>query len=113
MKKIFNLLIMALSYAPIASISVAAHAKLGEMNGEDQSLILRKKLQTARSRLMPLGSRFSSIDQVIERSASITGLQGNDLEASVRADIELLIDHGILEIKENMLISGVPSAWGA
>ena len=112
MKKIFQLLMVVLGYAPIASISVAAHTKASEMKGEDQSAALRKELQLARNRLMPQGHFNFSLDQAVERSALITGLQGVDLEEAVRRDIQLLIDQGLLEVKENTLVAGTPSYHG-
>lgn len=111
MKKIFQLLMVILGYAPIASISVAAHAKASELKGEDQPAVLRKQLQAARNRLMPLGYSHFSVDQAMDRSAAITGLLGAELEESIRRDIQLLMDQGILEVKENMLISGVQSQF--
>lgn len=109
MRKLAKLLMIFLSYAPIASVAVAAQAKASEMDGEDQLLVLRKQAIAARNRLMPEGHSSISFQDLIKRYKNMTGLEGLELQQSMQKDIQILIERGALEVNEDSVISGSPS----
>lgn len=109
MKKILKILLIILSYAPIATVAAAAQAKANEMRGEEQNDILLKSLRAARYRLIPTGSIANTIENAKARYAKITGLNGEHLEKKMAEDIELLKQSGLIQNNETLIVSGTPS----
>lgn len=111
MRRIIKILLLLLSYAPIATVSVAAQAKVNEMDGEDQNTLLLKVAMQARSRLLPDGHTSVSYENARERHAKLTGLKGADLEQSLAVDLQTLIDRGAIRLEERGIVSAGPSQY--
>lgn len=111
MKRITKILMLLLSYAPIATVAVAAQAKASEMDGEDQNTILLNIARAARYRLLPDGHSSISYDNLHKRYREITGLTGVDLEQGLSVDIQTLIDRGSIRLDEKGIVSHGPSQF--
>jgi len=111
MKKIIRLLMVLLSYAPIATVAVAAQAKASEIDGEEQNLVLLKAFRKTRYRLMPDGLAAISIERAKKRYAKVTGLHGVDLEQSINQDIQFMLENGLIQINEKDIIPNGPSQF--
>lgn len=109
MNRIARVILVLLSFSPIASVAAAAQAKASEMDGEAQSVRMRTAIQSARFRLIPTGETAISQSDAIERYSNLTGLQGEELEKRMREDINLLRYSGLLQADEKMLHSEGPS----
>lgn len=109
MKRIAKIMLVLLSYAPIASVAVAAQAKANEMDGEAQTIKMRTAIQAARFRLMPSGKTSISAQQAAERYAAVTGLQGEELQQGMIDDLRLLQFSGYLQSDETNFVSQGPS----
>lgn len=111
MKKITRLLMALLSYAPIATVAVAAQSKASEIDGEDQNLVLLKAFRESRYRLLPDGQVALSIETAKKRYAKITGLDGVDLEQSMNQDIQFMVENGLIQLNEKGIVSNGPSQF--
>lgn len=109
MKKLIKLLLIVLSYTPIATVAVASQSKSSEIEGEDQNLILRKIVSEARSRVLPEGHALTTFEAALKRHAKVTGLQGQELKNSLLSDIELMIESGYIQVDEKMIVASSPS----
>lgn len=113
MKSVFRVLLAILSYAPIATVAIAAQAKASEVDGESQNQILIKNLQAARYRVVPMGPGDITHEDSKKRYADLTGLTGDELEANRNEDINLLVNHGLIQINEKGLVTMGPSMYAA
>ncbi len=111
MKRITKLLMIILSYAPIATVAVAAQARASEIEGEDQTMILIKASREARYRLLPDGVSRSSLEDVKQRYKELTGLAGTDLAIKMKEDLDLLLINGLVQLDEKELRSSGPSQF--
>lgn len=102
---------LLLSYAPIATVAVAAQAKASEIDGEEQNTVLLKAARAARFRLMPDGHTAISYENVQKRYAKLTGLKGTDLSRSIAIDLQILLDREAIQLNEKGIISGGPSQF--
>lgn len=109
MKQILRFVMVMLSYAPIATVAIAAHAKANELDGEAQNERVRENITGARFRLLPTRQMTSTIDAARIRYARLTGLQGDDLETAMARDINALANAGLLQFNEKYLVAGGPS----
>lgn len=100
-----------LSYAPIASVAVAAHAKASEIDGEDQNAVLLKSARDARFRIMPDGQTSISFENARKRYAEITGLDDSDVTEGMKVDLQNLIDRGAIQFDEKGILSHGPSQF--
>ncbi|RYZ84650.1 MAG: hypothetical protein EOP04_17605 [Proteobacteria bacterium] len=106
MKKMTRLMMIVLSYAPITSIAVAAHAKANEIDGEMQSTRLQSAERAARHRLIPTGEMGTTMLNAVSRYSQITGLVGEPLKQSMSLDLYLLKKAGLIEFDEKNILSG-------
>ena len=108
-KAYFGLLIVA-SYAPFASVAMAAESKLTNLEGELQQDKLRAQLQATRNALLPFGVSRMSLSESKKRfllmNPSMSGLEAEN--AFVRA-VLMLKESGLLFIDERNVLSGPPS----
>jgi hypothetical protein len=111
MRQITKILLLLLSYAPIATVAVAAQAKASEIEGEEQNAVLLKAARAARFRLMPDGHMAISYENAQKRYAELTGLKGNDLSKSMAVDLQTLIDRGAIQLDEKGMVSAGPSQF--
>lgn len=111
MKRITKILMLLLSYAPIATVAVAAQAKASEIEGEEQNTVLLKAARAARFRLMPDGHTSISYENALKRYTELTGLKGNDLSKSMAVDLQTLIDRGAIQLDEKGMVSAGPSQF--
>lgn len=109
MKPLLRLAMVILSYAPIATVAIAAHAKANELDGEAQNERVREPITGARFRLLPTLQMASTIDAARIRYARLTGLQGEELENAMARDINALADAGLLQFNEKYLVAAGPS----
>lgn len=109
MRKIAKVLMVLLSYSPIATVAVAAQAKANEIEGEDQNVKLIKSLQQARNRILPDGFMVSSIEDSKRRYGQLTGLDGQALTDNMKNDIELLLNNGLIQLNEKEILAHGPS----
>lgn len=109
MKQILRFVMVMLSYAPIATVAIAAHAKANELDGEAQNERVRENITGARFRLLPTLQMVSTIDAARIRYARLTGLQGEELEIAMERDINALANAGLLQFNEKYLKAGGPS----
>lgn len=112
MKRITKMLMILLSYAPIATVAVAAQAKASEIDGEDQNTVLLKAAREARYRLLPDGHAKISFENAQKRYGKITRLKGNELNEEMAFDLQLLIDRGAIQLDEKGIFSIGPSQFG-
>jgi hypothetical protein len=110
-KRITKLLMIILSYAPIATVSVAAQARASEIEGQDQTTILLKASREARFRLLPDGASRSSLEDVKQRYQDLTGLTGAESAIRMKQDIDLLLSNGLVQFDEKELRSSGPSQF--
>lgn len=111
MRRMMKLLMVLLSYAPIATVAVAAQAKANELEGEIQSFKLRQKIQGARFRLIPTYHMGTSMEAARKRYAEITGLKGKDLDLSIKNDLNKLSDEGLIQFDEKKIQAMGPSEY--
>lgn len=111
MRKLTNILLVILSYSPIATIAVAAQAKASEMDGQDQSVVLANSITAARQRVLPIGSSFSTMESARQRYKTLTGLDGQQLDDNLKADLNMLREKGILNFDEKNLVGHGPSIF--
>ncbi len=111
MKRITKIMMLLLSYAPIATVAVAAQAKASEIDGEEQTTVLLKAARAARYRLMPDGHSAISYENAQKRYTDLTGLKGNDLSKSMAVDLQILIDRGAIQLDEKGMVSAGPSQF--
>lgn len=111
MKRITKILMLLLSYAPIATVAVAAQAKASEIDGEEQNTVLLKAARSARFRLMPDGHTAISYENALKRYSELTGLKGNDLSKGMAVDLQILIDRGAIQLDEKGMVSAGPSQF--
>ena len=111
MKKLTKLLMLLLSHAPIATVAIAAQAKANEIKGQDQSEILKAMVRAARHRVLPDGHTTIGIDASARRYYEMTGLEGPDLEQNMIQDINLLMEHGLIQLDEKRIVSSGPSQF--
>lgn len=111
MRQITRILLLLLSYAPIATVAVAAQAKASEMDGEDQNTLLVKVTRETRHRLLPDGHTSISYENLNRRYTAITGLTGAELERSIASDVQTLIDRGSIRLNEKGIVSEGPSQF--
>lgn len=111
MKRITKILMLLLSYAPIATVAVAAQAKASEIDGEEQNTVLLKAARSARFRLMPDGHTAISYENALKRYSELTGLKGNDLSQGMAVDLQMLIDRGAIQLDEKGMVSAGPSQF--
>ena len=111
MRQITKILLLLLSYAPIATVAVAAQAKASEIDGEEQNTVLLKAARAARFRLMPDGHTSISYEKAQKRYIDLTGLKGNDLSRSMAVDLQILIDRGAIQLDEKGMVSAGPSQF--
>lgn len=109
MKRVLRIVMVMLSYAPLATVAIAAHAKANELDGEAQNERVRASVTGARYRLLPTFHMSSTIDDARIRYAQVTGLEGEELESSMARDINALADAGLLQFNEKYLVAGGPS----
>lgn len=102
----------ALAMLPIASISAVAHAKMLEAEGEEQSNLLEDEAVNARRLLMPLGAMSISVEDSKAHLAQQTGITDDKaLDEEFQRQVKILIDKGIVQKDEKMLMSSGPSRW--
>ena len=111
MKGITKIMMLLLSYAPIATVAVAAQAKASEIEGEEQNTVLLKAARAARFRLMPDGHTAISYENALKRYTELSGLKGNDLSRGMAVDIQILIDRGAIQLDEKGMVSAGPSQF--
>lgn len=109
MKKLIKLLLIVLSYTPIATVAVASQSKSSEIEGEDQNLILRKIVNKTRSRVLPKGHTLTTFEATLKRHAKVTKLQKQKLKNNLLSDIELMIESGYIQVDEKMIVASSPS----
>lgn len=109
MKRIFRTMMVILSYAPIATVAIAAHAKANELEGEAQNERVRENIVGARYRLFPTYQMVSTIEASRIRYSELTGLQGTELETAMTKDIKALTKAGLLQFNEKYLRAMGPS----
>lgn len=111
MKRITKIMMVLLSYAPIATVAVAAQAKASEIEGEEQNMILLKAARAARCRLIPDGHTAISFENAKKRYFDLTGLNGEDLDRNMNIDLQTLIDRGAIKMDEKGMVSAGPSQF--
>jgi len=111
MKRFTKIMMLLLSYAPIATVAVAAQAKASEIDGEEQNTVLLKAARAARYRLLPDGHTAISYENAQKRYIDLTGLKGNDLSKSMAVDLQILIDRGAIQLDEKGMVSAGPSQF--
>lgn len=111
MKRMKKFLMVLLSYAPIATVAVAAQARANELEGEIQSFKLRQEIQGARFRVLPTYHMGSSMEDARKRYAEITGLKGDDLEIGLANDLYNLSKHGLIQFDEKKIQAMGPSEY--
>lgn len=109
MKRVLRIMMVVLSYAPIATVAIAAQAKASELDGEAQNIRLRENITGARYRLLPTFQMSSTIDDARTRYAKVTGLEGDELETALTRDINALTNAGLLQFNEKYILAGGPS----
>ena len=109
MKKMTKWMMVLLSYAPIATVAVAAQAKANEIEGELQSYRIANRTQGLRSKILAQFQMSSSMDEAKQRYSEMTGLQVADLEDSMANDLELLRKAGLIQYDEKLIVAGNPS----
>ena len=109
MRKLIRFLLIVLSYAPIATVAVAAQSKVSEIEGEDQNLLLRQSVREARYRSLPEGHTLTTFEAALKHHAEVTGLQGHELQQSLLNDIELMMESGYIQVDEKMIVASSPS----
>jgi hypothetical protein len=109
MKRFTKFLMVALSYAPMATVAVAAQGKANELEGEIQSFKLKQKLDGARFRLLPTYHVSTSFESAEKRYSELTGLEGEDLTRAMEEDIENLLEAGLIQVDEKNIRASGPS----
>lgn len=109
MKRVLRIIMVMLSYAPIATVAIAAHAKANELDGEAQNERVRENITGARYRLLPTFHMSSTIDAARIRYAKVTGLEGEELESAMAKDVNALVNAGLLQFNEKYIVAGGPS----
>lgn len=109
MKRILRIMMTVLSYSPIATVAIAAHAKANELDGEVQNEQITEKIVGARYRLLQPYQMISSIDAARTRYAQVTGLEGIELDKAMTKDIKALMKAGLLQLNEKYLRAMGPS----
>ena len=109
MKRGLRFMMVMLSYAPIATVAIAAHAKANELDGEAQNERVRPNITGARYRLLPTLQMVSTIEAARIRYSQLTGLEGQELDEAMAKDINNLADAGLLQFNEKYLKAGGPS----
>ncbi len=111
MKNMTRLFLIILTYAPIKTVAVAAQSKISEMAGEGQHAVLMKAVKNARYRILPDGHTFISLEDSKKRYAELTGLHGLELQQQMKRDVQLLVNHNLLQVNEKFAMSQGPSRW--
>lgn len=111
MKKITKFIMVLLSYAPIATVAVAAESKLAELEGDNQIFLMKKNMQEARHRLIPPYNVSTTMDAARIRYSLITGLQGDALENAMKFDLDMLSKSGLIRYNELKLDGVGPSEY--
>lgn len=111
MKRMIKLLMILLSYAPIATVAVAAQAKASEIEGEAQNVLLLKLARDTRYRLLPDGHTTIHFEDAKKRYSQVTGLQGMELEKGLTKDLQFMLDQGLVQLNEKGMISSGPSQF--
>lgn len=109
MKKLTKLLMIALSYTPIASVAVVAQAKASELEGEIQSIKFLQSIEGARFRILKPYHMSTTMDEARRRYSDITGLQGIALEQNLAYDLERLKLSGLIKFNERYIEGMGPS----
>ena len=112
-KWFFRSTLSLLALLPMAAVSLAAEAKLNELEGEEQNDELRVALRQAYASLFPENVEQTSVNEAFKRFS-----QQRQLDPSARETHELftktlllLEEKGILHIN-NALVSGRPPSFG-
>lgn len=112
MRIIKKFLLTALAMLPVASISTVAYCQLNELEGENQTDLLRFKLTEARRLLFPNGVMTTTRQQARDRLARETGITDEQaLEEEFNRQVKTLHDNGLIETDEVQMSAGTPSAW--
>lgn len=107
-----HILLTFLATLPIASISMAAYSQLNELAGEDQSDLLRFQVTQARRLLFRNGVLTTTVQEARERFAYETGITDEQvLEEEFNRQMQILIENGLVETDERLVMAGTPSAW--
>jgi len=109
MRRFTKLLMIILSYSPIATVAVAAQARANEIEGESQSLNIREMVRAARARLIPAGYVSTTMEDARNLFSSKTGLDGADLDVKMREDLDLLMKSGLIQFDEKTIMASGPS----
>lgn len=80
------------------------------MAGDEQNSRLQEQLKIAKRMLFPSGSVFTSLEFARARVKSITGIDDDALlDIEVSHYVDKMMANGLLEIREDMLVSRIPS----
>ena len=112
MRTIKKALLTFLAMLPVASISTVAYCQLNELEGENQTDLLRFKITQARKLLFPNGVLTTTRQEAKERLARETGITDEQtLEEEFNRQVKTLLDNGLIETDEIQMRAGTPSAW--
>ena len=109
MKRAVRLLMVFLSYSPIATVAVAAQAKASELDGEAQVAKFLSEIKGARYRLLPTYQMNSSMEEARARYAKITGLTGDEADQRMMQDLVNLSNAGLIQFNEKGIAGSGPS----
>ena len=109
MKHLQKLLMVLLSYVPIATVAVAAQAKANELTGEIQSVKIKNELDGARFRLLPTYQMGISLEDSRKRYIELTGLKGEQLDYYMARDLYNLASKGLIQFDEKKIVAMGPS----
>lgn len=112
MHKIKYFVLAILAMLPFTSIATAAYSQINSLAGQNQTDLLRWNISNARRLLFPKGIFAVTIQEAKERLAREKGIEDqNALDDEFGRQIQILMDNGLIETNEQMVMSTVPSAW--